>query len=57
MPQDVCIDGMAQKMSVCTNFGHRIVKTEELFSVPCQLLISPLVGYPPSRMVLWDLSN
>ena len=51
MPQDVCIAGMVQKRSICTIFGPRIARIEELSSVPCQLLISPRVGYSPSRIV------
>ena len=60
MPQDVCIGGMALEKERLYNFWSsvpRIARTEEPFSVACQLLISPQAGYPPSRIVPWGPSN
>ena len=57
MPQGVCRVNMAQKRSACTVSGPRIARADEPFSVSCQPLISPQVGYPPLRIVLQGPSS
>ena len=57
MPQDICIASMAQKKSAYTIFEPQTARTEEPFYVLYQLMTSPQVGYPPSRIVLWGPSS
>ena len=57
MSQGVCRIDMTQKRSAYIVSNPQIIRTDELFFVSYQPLISHRARYPPSRMVLWDLSN